>query len=500
MAAMRQTATFLETLLRASADGIVITDTAQNVIVLNEAFCSFFGKTYSDVAEASLLLWLEQLDAGAVQRWAELERRVRLEGESRDVEFQKTTKDRARHLSVNASLMGRAGDGKSGAIISIWRDITTRKQAENALRDNEERYRAVFEQAADSIVLVDAQSGALVEFNDRAHENLGYTREEFETLTIADFEVLESAEEVVEHTAKIVREGADAFETKHRTKNGEIRNILVSVRAIPIRGRRLIQSIFRDITERRRAAEAREKLIGELREANENIKTLRGIVPICAHCKKIRDDEGYWHQVERYVSTHSEAEFTHGFCPQCIKELYPDCVPPEPERRTGRAHQHRGPLSEGFSRGKLEATRQTVRFLETLLGASADGIVVTDAAQNIIVANGAFCSVFGRTCPDVVETSLHLWLEQLDAGAVQRWAELEKRVRVEGRSQGVEFQKTTQDRARHLSVNASLMEHVGDGNGGAIISLWRDITPRKQAEEAPRRDSRQAGAPGRGGV
>ncbi len=68
---------------------------------------------------------------------------------------------------------------------------------------------------------------------------------------------------------------------------------------------------------------AREKLIDELQEALANVKALKGLIPICASCKKIRDDEGYWHQVEVYIRDHSEAEFSHGICPDCVKKLYP---------------------------------------------------------------------------------------------------------------------------------------------------------------------------------
>lgn len=62
----------------------------------------------------------------------------------------------------------------------------------------------------------------------------------------------------------------------------------------------------------------------ELRLAKDQIKTLRGIVPICANCKKIRDDKGYWNQVEVYVRKHTEAVFSHSICPDCVKELYPE--------------------------------------------------------------------------------------------------------------------------------------------------------------------------------
>lgn len=62
----------------------------------------------------------------------------------------------------------------------------------------------------------------------------------------------------------------------------------------------------------------------DLREALQEVNTLRGIIPICASCKKIRDDQGYWHQVESYIRLHSEAEFSHCVCPDCAKELYPE--------------------------------------------------------------------------------------------------------------------------------------------------------------------------------
>ena len=62
----------------------------------------------------------------------------------------------------------------------------------------------------------------------------------------------------------------------------------------------------------------------ELQEALSEIKTLSGLLPICASCKKIRDDQGYWNQIEAYISEHSEAEFSHGICPKCSEKLYPD--------------------------------------------------------------------------------------------------------------------------------------------------------------------------------
>jgi len=68
-------------------------------------------------------------------------------------------------------------------------------------------------------------------------------------------------------------------------------------------------------------------LIDELRQALAEVKTLRGILPICSHCKKIRDDRGYWNQLESYIQSHSEADFSHGICEECARIHYPDFAP-----------------------------------------------------------------------------------------------------------------------------------------------------------------------------
>ncbi|KMY67450.1 hypothetical protein AAU61_11500 [Desulfocarbo indianensis] len=78
----------------------------------------------------------------------------------------------------------------------------------------------------------------------------------------------------------------------------------------------------------------------DLEQALAEVKQLSGLLPICAHCKKIRDDKGYWKQIEDYVSIHSEATFSHGICPECIKKLYPECdLPDEYEDSTGPADE-----------------------------------------------------------------------------------------------------------------------------------------------------------------
>ncbi len=81
--------------------------------------------------------------------------------------------------------------------------------------------------------------------------------------------------------------------------------------------------LTQEISERERVDSERERTVVELQEAMAKVKVLKGLLPICASCKKIRNDEGYWQQIESYIRDHSEAEFSHGICPDCVKSLYP---------------------------------------------------------------------------------------------------------------------------------------------------------------------------------
>jgi len=81
---------------------------------------------------------------------------------------------------------------------------------------------------------------------------------------------------------------------------------------------------FRDISKQKELEQDRDQLILDYRDALERVKTLKGLIPICSECKKIRNDGGFWSQIEAYISEHSDAEFSHGICPECAQKLYPE--------------------------------------------------------------------------------------------------------------------------------------------------------------------------------
>ena len=85
-----------------------------------------------------------------------------------------------------------------------------------------------------------------------------------------------------------------------------------------------ILGICSDISDRKKLELKNETLIAELQNALSEIKTLSGLIPICSNCKGVRDDKGYWNELEEYLKTHSDADFTHSICPNCAKVLYPE--------------------------------------------------------------------------------------------------------------------------------------------------------------------------------
>ena len=155
---------------------------------------------------------------------------------------------------------------------TLFEEVGVRRRTEESLRESEEKYRVLFEEANESIILIEAATGDIVDFNDRACGVLGYTREEFKGLKIADFEADQSSDVILEHVRKIREEGSDNFETRHRTKDGDIRDVLVSARLISIGDRPYILSLLSDITRIKRTEES-------LRESEEKYRTLLKHLP-----------------------------------------------------------------------------------------------------------------------------------------------------------------------------------------------------------------------------
>jgi PAS domain S-box-containing protein len=218
--------------------------------------------------------------------------------------------------------------GRPTGAEGILHDITGRKRMEEALRESEMRFRSVAQSANDAIIVTDS-SGKMIFWNVGAHIIFGYGEEEMLGKPVIVLIPERYRDAHRKGWERLCSTGEShvigSIVELHGLRNdGSEFPLELSLATWKIGGRTLYSSIIRDITERKRAEEEREHLIRQLRDALASVKTLRGLVPICASCKKIRDDKGYWKQLEVYIHDHSEAEFTHGICPECMKKLYPD--------------------------------------------------------------------------------------------------------------------------------------------------------------------------------
>jgi len=168
-------------------------------------------------------------------------------------------------------------------------------------------------------------NGLVVSWNRAAETMYGYTAEEMIGRHISAITPPGCEEELAGIMEKVrADERIENYETFRMRKDGSFVDVSVTISPVKgVLGQVTGASIIvRDITAARRREQDLTDLNAHLQKSLDHIKTLSGLLPICAKCKKIRNDQGYWEQVETYIKQRSDAEFTHGLCPDCIKVYY----------------------------------------------------------------------------------------------------------------------------------------------------------------------------------
>ena len=207
------------------------------------------------------------------------------------------------------------------AVVLVTRDITERKRAE----EDSELFRNLIDESNDAIFVIEPETSRFFDVNDKSCSSLGYKREELLNMGVVDIEaVIPDDFSWEKHVKEVRKSGYVILEGGHRRKDGTTFPVEVNVKIITQKGKEYMIAVARDITERKQYEEVREKLVEELHDALVKVKTLSGLLPICASCKKIRDDKGNWDHIETYIGDHSEADFSHGICPECSRKLYPE--------------------------------------------------------------------------------------------------------------------------------------------------------------------------------
>jgi PAS domain S-box-containing protein len=181
---------------------------------------------------------------------------------------------------------------------------------------------AIVESSNDSIYGIKLD-GTIVSWNRAAERLYGFRSGEIIGRNVSILYPDERLDELIDAMERVKRgDHVGRAESSRLRKGGQ--PVPVSVTVSPMKngdGKIMGASVIaRDITSRKQEEQERIKLIQELTDALSRAKTLAGLLPICATCKRIRDDHGYWQKVEAYISEHSDAVFTHGICPECLKE------------------------------------------------------------------------------------------------------------------------------------------------------------------------------------
>ena len=232
-------------LLSTTLDGVVETDHTGRFLDANQVYCRMLGYTRTELL--AMGIW-DVEGTEQESQVAEHARKMQREGGGRFETKHRAKDGRLIDLELNVTYLP-----EPQRFIAFCHDITDRKEAKQALEMEVRRRQLMFELAPDGVVILDPQTGRIAEFNTAAHEQLGYSREEFSRLSVFDIEVEETATETKARIASVIEGGKDDFITRQRAKSGAIKHIHVTAQLIKATDRQVYHCTWRDITARQEA-------------------------------------------------------------------------------------------------------------------------------------------------------------------------------------------------------------------------------------------------------
>lgn len=202
------------------------------------------------------------------------------------------------------------------------RELEAQRAREEQAREQELCYKALFEQALNPIFLADSR-GRYREVNTAALQFLECRQEELAEKSLSEFRLSNHPSDSPRPDSPLgVR---CTVETEYHV-DGRTKTLMLNMTPMKVGGDTILFGIGQDVTQRRQTEDQQYALIRQLQDTLSHTKVLRGLLPICANCKRIRDERGYWHSVERYISDRLDVRFTHGVCPECMRTLYGDLM------------------------------------------------------------------------------------------------------------------------------------------------------------------------------
>ncbi|HOM04167.1 MAG TPA: PAS domain S-box protein [Candidatus Kapabacteria bacterium] len=300
--------------------GIIIDDVDGNIKYFNEQLCVITGYSASEMITMNIKDIVYEKDLPIVLE--KHQKRIMGNNPYERYEFRLKTKDK-KILFVEADVsVIMQQQIVVGTKAYIW-DITKRKLTELALKESEERFRSIYNNATMGFYRL-SNDGRLIMGNPKFFEMLKISERELLNKRIEEvLEVDENRQNFLEILKK--EKKINGYESEWYRKDGAL--FFGRETAWTITDEKgdiqYIDVILEDVTLKKQVEEEREQLISLLQSAKSEIKVLSGLLPICASCKRIRDENGNWSNIEQYIDEHSEAKFSHGICPDCAKKLYP---------------------------------------------------------------------------------------------------------------------------------------------------------------------------------
>jgi PAS domain S-box-containing protein len=315
-------ASHLASIVEGSEDAIIAKTLDGTIVSWNSGAERLYGYQAEEVVGRSLSVLIPTGQPDELPRLMEALRR----GES--IEHYETTRLHKDGHLVEVSVTISPLRDRAGAVIgasAIARDITQRKRAEEALRESEERFRVALQNAPVVVFQQDRQ----LRYTWINSPGLAWAERGYLGRTDAEIVGGDEGARLTAIKQEAVRSGLGTRTEVQVTFRGETHYFDLVVE--PLRDPRgTLQGLTcsaSDITPIKRSLLERERLVARLQQALEEVKLLSGLLSICASCKRIRDERGGWQQMEVYIQSHSQAKFSHGVCPDCLRKLYPEYDP-----------------------------------------------------------------------------------------------------------------------------------------------------------------------------
>jgi PAS domain S-box-containing protein len=316
---------FLSSAVEQSFEGIAIADLDYKLIYVNPAWAEMHGyDSGEELIGKSINIFhnQEQIDS-LVKPFIQV---VNQNGKNNG-EMEHIRKDGSPFPTLMTTTLLKNAQGIPVAIVGIARDISKRKQAEKELHHSKEVSETILNSMNDAVSLINTDDFSIIDVNKAFMEQYGLSKKNI--LGRPCYEVTHNQQAPcgppndICPLSETVQEGRSAH-TEHIHFLPDGSKTFAEIITSPIideNGKvKQVVHIARNITERKQAEEEREKLIVELQQALSEIKILRGLLPICMNCRKIKTEHGAWNKLETYISKYSDVEFTHGICPDCFKK------------------------------------------------------------------------------------------------------------------------------------------------------------------------------------